>query len=140
MPAIYKGKCSECDYESQGTSGGYRAILMDEPSDSRHVHPTDKRLIILAHPVESLILEEIGIKDSEALLMGRTISVTVHFCNGCGSLTETRELLDNSNGSYGCLTNLFVSITTGVVVGFATNHVAYGMIAGFATVYVIHCS
>jgi len=60
MPLIYEGTCSACDYGSDAHSEGYLGVIVDDPCTSMHAHPDEPRLVILGHPIESMILEDLG--------------------------------------------------------------------------------
>jgi transcription elongation factor Elf1 len=103
MPLIYEGHCSACD-SSELTSDGYTAVYVDEPA-KKFAHPNDPHLVILAHPCESLILEEIGYTYQEAAFGGRLVAVKMVFCRTCGQKFEIRGLTAGlaALGAGGCL-------------------------------------
>jgi hypothetical protein len=135
VPLIFEGCCSACGAVTPRTSGFYRAVYLDEPTTSAHVHPEDPHLVILAHPVESLILQETGCTDLSATLGGRLVSVVVVFCLSCGHLFEIRRLTAGfvTLGVGGCLGALALSVAMGVALSLWIGG-ALGVVAGVAGV------
>lgn len=87
------------------TSGGYDAIIVDDLSAvaRNHTYPdSDERIVILAHPVESLILQKYGLTYTSAVLAGRFLLIGEHFCESCGHLYKSREL-GSCTLVFGCL-------------------------------------
>ena len=132
MPLIYEATCSACDYGSGHLSEGYLAIIVDEPCCSIHAHPDDPRLVILGHPLESTILEELGFTFTSAGLGGRVVYVKNIVCEDCGAMYETCRLDAGSGslGGTGCLVMLALSAAVGAAVGWKCESVPLGFTAG----------
>jgi hypothetical protein len=132
MAVIYEGRCSACD-ASTLTADGYLAVSVDEPA-SAHAHPNDPYLVILAHPCESLILEEIGYTYKAAALGGRLVGVTNVFCRACGQPFEIRHQTAGlaAFGCGGCLAMMAVAAGAGVGVSLLVDD-WIGYVAGWAT-------
>src|SRR5688572_21278386 len=92
MPLIYEATCSVCDYGSRAHSEGYLAVIVDDPCTSVDAHPDNPHLVILAHPLESMILEELGFTFTSAGLGGRLVYVKNVVCKTCGTMYELRRL------------------------------------------------
>jgi hypothetical protein len=131
MPVIYEGRCSACAADTGRTSDGYQAVYVDEPA-AAYAHPDDPHLVILVHPCESLILEEIGETDQAAALGGRLVRVRKVFCKACGRPFEVRRLTAGPTafGCAGCFGVVALAVAAGVVVGWQVGHGFIGYIAG----------
>lgn len=130
MPAIYEGRCSACDAVAARTTNGYMAVYVDEPA-SADAHPDDPHLVILAHPCESLIMQDTGHTYVSATLGGRMVSVAVVFCRSCGRRFEVRRLTAGL-GAFGC-GGCLVVIAGAIAVGIWVAQLAggwYGLAAG----------
>ena len=103
MPIIYETTCSACGYVSPEQSEGYLAVIMDEPSLSMHVHPDDPRIVVLGHPCEDMILEELGYTFETAGRGGRLLYFRNVVCRKCGTMYEIRRLGTASPGCFACL-------------------------------------
>jgi hypothetical protein len=132
MPLIYQGKCSACDYATRAESESYAAVIVDSPSSSMYVHPEIARLVILAHPGESRILEGLGYTLTAAAIGGRLVYVTSVSCDDCGTMYELRRLDANSSavGCTGCLAMLALSGCVGAAVGWMGQSYLLGLLAG----------
>jgi ssDNA-binding Zn-finger/Zn-ribbon topoisomerase 1 len=104
MPLIHQAKCSACDYVRGGTEG-YTAIIVAEPSTHRCVHSEEPLLVVLAHPLESMILDDHGLTFQSAAWSGRKVGVACVICPDCGTNYELRRL--TGAGACGCLTASF---------------------------------
>jgi hypothetical protein len=134
MPEIYQGRCAACEAVTPMTSGFYRAVFLDEPSTSPHAHPDEPRLVILGHPIEDLVLKEVGFTSPSASLGGRLVYVEQLFCRSCGRLFEVRRLtagVVSSLGCGGCLVCLGLCIAAGVAVGLQVGG-SLGFTVGYA--------
>ena len=132
MPLIYQGRCTACGATTP-TLCCYQAVFLDEPSESRHAHPDDRRLVVLPHPVEDLAIEEIGHTFPSASLAGRLVRVEPAFCKSCGRLYEVRRVtagLASSLGCAGCLACLAACGTAGTAVGLSVGGPT-GFVAGY---------
>jgi ribosomal protein S27E len=135
MPVIYKGQCQNCQHESPVTSGGYAAIVLDEPTQHIGSHPDDPRIVILAHPLEMHILKELGFTFSSATLAGRWLNVNECFCKSCGNLYEVRKL--GASGAVGCGPSLIAGSLCGVATGMLMHDALLGVFVGLMTVNVL---
>jgi ribosomal protein L37AE/L43A len=132
MPAIYQGRCTICDAVTPTTSGFYQALFVDEPAGPRHGHPDDPHLVVLAHPIEALILEEFGCTYESASWGGRLVQVHEVFCRSCGQMFEIRRL--NAGMSvFGCLGLSAVAAVTAVGLGIFVGRNWVGYVAGWVT-------
>jgi hypothetical protein len=133
MPLIYETLCSACDYGSDAHSEGYLAVIVDDPCTSMHAHPDEPRLVILGHPLESMILEEFGFTFTSAGLGGRMVYVKNVACKVCGTMYEIRHLGAGSGslGGTGCLVMLGLSGAIGVAVGWNSESIFFGFMAGW---------
>lgn len=122
MPVIYEGRCSACDAVTRRTSDGYQAVYVDEPV-AAYAHPDDPRLAILAHPCETLILNEIGYTHEAAAWSGRLVVVRQVFCKACGRPFEIRRVTAP-------LTALGCSGRLGVVASAAAASMGIGLLLG----------
>src|ERR1044072_275065 len=122
MPPIYQAICSACNHASPVHPAGYLALILDAASPCRHAHPDDRRLIILGHPLESMILEELGFTLESAAISGRLLYIQNVVCLGCGTMYELRRLSANSGamGISGCLSMFGVSVGIGFFIGWQT--------------------
>ena len=134
MPLIYEGRCSACAAVTPITSEGYHAVLVDEPATT-YAHPDDPHLVILAHPCEALILEEIGYTYKAVTLGGRLVAVKNVFCRTCGQPFEIRRLTAGlaAFGCGGCLGVVAGAATAGIGVGILVGGDWVGYVAGGAT-------
>jgi hypothetical protein len=133
MPIIYEARCSACKYASPVHSEGYLAVIVDEPSSSIHVHPDDARIVILGHPLESMILEEQGFTFESAALGGRLLYVQNVVCRGCGSMYEIRRLGATSAvmGLSGCFAILGLAAGVGLFAGWHYESFLIGFVASW---------
>jgi predicted Zn-ribbon and HTH transcriptional regulator len=118
MPVIYQGRCTACDAVTGSTSDGYSAVYVDEPATA-YAHPDDPHLVILAHPGESLILEEVGYTHKAAASGGRLVAVRQVYCKECGRPFEVRRLTAGLTalGCGGCLGVVALAAVAGVGIG-----------------------
>lgn len=132
MPVIYEGQCSACGAKTGMTLDGYQAVYVDRPPTT-HAHPTEPHLVILAHPCESLILEQIGYTHEAAAWGGRLVSVQKVFCKGCGRPFEIRRLTGGLAvfGCGGCLGVIALAVVSGVGIGSLVGHGLFGYILGY---------
>src|SRR5262245_618214 len=103
MPTLYRGICSQCQFETPIMTSHYGAIwigsLVDRPPQSAIVgavilRPSrsqlaaddDPRFLILAHPAERAILDSTGLSWSDVDRKGRFVSVTNVICQQCGTV------------------------------------------------------
>jgi len=133
MPSIYQARCSACDYVSPRHAEGYLAVILDEPSNSLYALREDPRLVILAHPLESMIMEELGFTDWSAGLSGRILRIHNVACRACGTFYELRRLSAGSAalGGRGCLVMLGLAGAIGGYVGWKCESFPIGFIAGW---------
>jgi hypothetical protein len=133
MPVIYGATCSACDYGANAHSEGYLAVIVDEPCTSMHAHSAEPHLVILGHPLESMILEELGFTFTSARLGGRMVYVKNVACKECGTMYEIRRLGAGSAslGGTGCLVMLGLSGAIGVAIGWNSESIFFGFIAGW---------
>ena len=133
MPLIYQATCSACDYCSEAHPQGYLAVIVDDPCTSMHAHPDEPRLVILGHPIESMILEELGFTFNSAGLGSRMVHVKNVACRACGTRYEIRRLGwgSASLGRAGCLVMLGLAGGIGVVVGRNSESIFFGAMAGW---------
>jgi hypothetical protein len=133
MPFIYQATCSACDFGSDAHSEGYLAVIVDDRCISIHAHPDDPRLVILGHPLESMILQELGFTFASAALGGRLVYVTNVVCKACGTMYETRWVGAGSCvlGGTGCLVMLGLAASLGVVIGWSSESVFFGFLGGW---------
>ena len=136
MPAIYRGECGACGHATPQTEEGYAAIIVDEPSDSAHVHPDHDRIVVLAHPSESAILDELGTNHRKATLEGRFLAVGRLFCGECGTLYETRRLRA-AQLTWGCAPPVGAALLAGVAVGLAVGRLSVGVLAGLLVLVLV---
>lgn len=134
MPAIYQGQCFACGYKSPMTSGGHSAIIVDDLSTVA-MHDTypdrdDKRIVILAHPGENLILREYGLTYTSAVLAGRFLLIGEHFCESCGHLYKSREL-GSCSLVFGCLPPALIGLIGAAIIGFQAPSVVDIKLLGF---------
>jgi hypothetical protein len=134
MPLIYEGRCSACNAVTGMTSDGYQAVYVDEPA-TENAHPDDAQLVILAHPCESLILEEIGYTHEAVAWGGRLVAIRQVFCKGCGRPFEVRRLTAGLTtfGCVGCLGMVVLAATAGVGVGLLVGRGWIGYVVGWVT-------
>jgi hypothetical protein len=139
MPTIYEARCSSCDYASSHCPEGYLAVVVDEPSSSMHVHPAHNRIVILGHPLEAMILEELGLSFETAALTGRLLYIHNVVCSACGTMYEIRRIGASSSvwGCSGCFVILGVSACCGVIAGWASESFWLGCLAGWLVFAVI---
>lgn len=132
MAAIYQAACSACDYTSLKQSDGYLAVILDRPSPLTHAHPEDRRVVILAHPVESMILSEMGVSFRTTCHEGRLLYVREVMCRSCGTMYEIRRLGAGGSalGGRGWLSILAIAMLVGALVGQQQNSIIFGLIAG----------
>lgn len=135
MPLIYQATCSACDYGSDAHSEGYLAVIVDDPCISMHAHPDEPRLVILGHPLEAMILEELGFTFASAGLGGRLVYVENVVCKTCGAMYEIRRLGAGSGvlGETGCLVILGLLAAIGTAVGWTCESILLGFLAGLLT-------
>ena len=133
MTLIFEATCSACDYGSDFHSEGYFSVIVDDPSTSVHAHPEEPRLAILAHPLESMILENLGFTFTSAVLGGRMVYVKNVACKACGKMYKIRRLGAGfaSLGGTGCLVMLPLSGAIGVTVGLNSKSIFLGFMAGW---------
>ena len=133
MPLIYEATCSACDYGSGHQSEGYLAVIVDNPCSSPHAHPDDPRLVILGHPLEPMILEELGFTFTSAGFGGRMVYVKNVACKACGTMYEIRHLGAGSAslGGIGCLVMLGMSGAIGAAVGWSRESILLGFVVGW---------
>lgn len=130
MPVIYQGVCSACAYDSGRRSEGYFAVIVDKPCASMWTHSDDPHLVVLAHPAESFILDELGDTLTDVCLSGRMVQVRNVACKNCGTMGEVRRLHAGLSdiGCAGCLAMMCVAALAGVAVGCRS-----GFLAGWCT-------
>ncbi len=133
MASLYKLTCSACNYTSPAQSGHKAAVIVDEPSSSNHVHPDNDRLVILAHPLESLILKELGISWGSTAFGGRGMHIHCVICRECGTIYEIRRLSAGlaALGCSGCFTILGLSVGIGILAGWQLESIWLGVVAGW---------
>jgi len=137
MPIVYQATCSDCGYADPVRSEGYSAVIVDGPSPSPFVHPEEGRLVVLAHPLESMIMEELGLSHQSAALGGRLVRVRPVICPACGTSYELRRLSAGSAalGCSGCLGMLGAGAGIGVLVGWHGHSFSGGLAAGWFSVW-----
>jgi transcription elongation factor Elf1 len=108
-------------------------VILDEPSTSMHAHPDNHRIVILGHPIESMILEELGFTAQSVALGGRLLFVQNVACRACGTMYETRRVGADSAwlGGSGCLVLLLISFAVGIVVARYQESYLLGFVAGW---------
>lgn len=133
MPIIYEARCSACTYASPVHSEGYLAVIVDEPASSVHAHLDDPRIVILGHPLESMILEEQGLAFESAALGGRLLYIQNVVCRACGTLYEIRRVGATSAtmGLAGCFAIIAFSAGAGVLAGLHYQSFVIGFVAGW---------
>ncbi len=135
MPVIFQGQCQTCQYKSPHTSGGYAAVVVDEPVQRPDSHPDDPRIVVLAHPLESQILNDLGYTFSSATLAGRFLIIQEFFCKSCGNLYEVRKL--GTSPVVGCIPSLIGGVLCGIIAGTFTHDLGVGFITGLAVVSIL---
>lgn len=132
MPVIYQATCSACEYKSPLYSEGYLAVILDEPSSSMHAHPDDPRLVILAHPAESSILDELGFDYKSAAIGGRLLYVRNVVCRSCGTMYEVRRIGGGAAaiGGIGCSIIMGLAICASAMIGWQHKSVWVGFLCG----------
>jgi len=133
MPLIYEATCSACNYGSGAHFERYIAVIVDDSCTSTHAHPDEPHLMILGHPLESMILEELGFTFISAGLGGRMVHVKNVACKACGTMYEIRRLGAGSAslGAAGCLVLLGLSGAIGVAVGWYSESIFFAILAGW---------
>jgi hypothetical protein len=143
MALVYEARCSACEYASPVQSEGYLAVIVDKPTSSIFAHPDDRRVVILAHPLESMIMAEQGFTYESAVLGGRLLYIQNVVCSACGTIYEIRRLGATSAvmGLTGCFAILVVSAAVGVwvgwhyesfLIGFVGHSLVLGAVLGLA--------
>lgn len=132
MPSIFQATCSACEYKSPSYSEGYLAVILDEPSSSKHTHQDDRRLVILAHPGEGRILDELGFNYESAALAGRLLYVRKVVCRSCGTSYEIRRIGGGTAalGISGCLAFFGLASSVGTLIGWQGESLWNGFICG----------
>jgi predicted Zn-ribbon and HTH transcriptional regulator len=125
MPMIYEGRCSACEATTPRTSDGYLAVIVDHaPQDYRH--PETLNMAILAHPLETLILEELGFTYRSATRAGRLVSVDSVLCRDCGRPFEIRKLTAGLIPAIGCLPVIILASIAGIIAAVQLNSLFWG--------------
>jgi hypothetical protein len=137
MPVVYPVACSNCRYVSPISSEGYIAVIVDELSSSEFVHPEESCLIILAHPLESLIMEELGFSYEAAARGGRLLRVQHVICRVCGTSYEIRRLWAGATACTTCLALLLVSVGLAVLAYWQTQSPLVSFLTGWLGVWVL---
>jgi hypothetical protein len=127
MPPIYRGKCSNCGYESPPTGNGLQGIILDQPIQTPHAHPENNRIVFLGHPLETSIMKDLGYTYSSAIREGRLLIIEHLFCTSCGNIYESRRL-HGYVGRAKSLTLLFLPIAVGVFVGYVESSFVLGLV------------
>ncbi|MCE9532398.1 MAG: hypothetical protein K8T89_14950 [Planctomycetes bacterium] len=105
-------------------------MIVDEPSQSSHADPDDRRIVILEHPLETAILKELGVTEWSAGIGGRMLYIRQVVCRACGTLYKVRRL-SATTGSTGCLVILCLSAGIGAYVGWQRNSFPLAFLAGW---------
>lgn len=136
MPPIYRSTCSACDHVSPVYSHGYLAVVVDHPFPLIYAHPDDPRLAILAHPVEAVIMEKLGVTFSSAELAGRLVDITNVSCGDCGTMYEIRRVGAGraAFAGTGCFLILALAAGIGAAVGRHFESFLVGLLAGYFSI------
>lgn len=150
MPELYRGVCSHCDYRTAIMTGGYGAVLVDQPpdefqsevagaclfSDARGemAEAADPRFVALAHPLESTILADTGYTWRDLFWQGRYVSVTNVVCRHCGRTFQKRQLA--APADTGCTTAILIGVTVGIAAGVITR----SFVVAFASCFAATCA
>jgi hypothetical protein len=152
LPTIYQARCDRCTYTSDVFSAEYGAVFVDQTpvggsasvvagaalhgvaGNAGIAEQSDRRLVVLAHPIENHILAETGYTWSGLAWAGRYVRLRRVVCQDCGTLFEVRRLTfpPALGCQTGCASGLLVGVAVGVWersfwVGFGT---AYGVVLG----------
>jgi hypothetical protein len=109
---------------------GYGAVLVDRPVESMQTEiaaacifsdsagklaeAADPRFVVLAHPLENLILADTGYTWNDLFWQGRYVSVSNVVCRHCGHLFQHRRL---DAGQPGCSAALALGLASGADAG-----------------------
>lgn len=134
MAAILQGKCKDCGYETPCFVGETGAIVLDEGQRAPYYccdrQSKSQRIVVLTHPLEQSIEEEVGITYQEAQRDGRYIRICQQCCGSCGHFYESR-LLGFPQFALGCWPPIAVAALTGVALWTESRAVWSGAIAVF---------
>lgn len=130
MAAILQGKCKDCGYKTPWFVGETGAIVLDEGDRAPYYchDPKSPRIVVLTHPLEQSIEEDVGITYKEAQRAGRYIRICRQCCGSCGHFYESR-VLGFPQFALGCWPPIAVAVSTGVAVWAATRSVRITAIA-----------
>jgi predicted Zn-ribbon and HTH transcriptional regulator len=129
MAAIHQAMCAECGYESSHFEDCGLAVILDDHSPSYFADPENRQIVVLGHPLEDSILQEIGFTYQSASLQGRMMKVTPVVCQDCGTIYQIRRVFsgDNAIGLSGCLWVLVISAIIGITVGWMRQSILLGL-------------
>ncbi len=152
LPTIFQAQCDHCSFVSDVFPAEYGAIYLDEPQPAgentlvagiaffegakgKVAIQGDRRLVVLAHPIEDAILAETGLTWESLVWAGRYVRIRRVVCKSCGTLFEIHRLA--CPPGLGCMVGSFVGLPVGVAFGLWERSfcfgfwVAYGIAFGF---------
>jgi hypothetical protein len=131
VPTILRGICKRCGHETASCTPGYSAVLVDDlygpqetggqptvlPYAGAGMPGTGVRLVILAHPGESWILQSTGYTFSDLLWQGRYAWATEVVCRRCGNVFPRWRL--KAPPGIGCLWPVVAALCGAAAVALA---------------------
>lgn len=136
MAVIYEARCSACNYSPMRMDDGYLALIVGDPGNSSFAHPEDSRLVIVAHPVEHMVLDQFGESYRSAGLGGRLLEIQNVICANCGTFYELRRLTADFK-TLGCQPLLFplaVACVLGGLVAWRADSICLGFFVGWLSI------
>ena len=152
MPPVYQASCFNCKYQSTVFPAGYGAVLVDEPlagapksflagmvgfgdKQPEMSVSTTPNLVVLAHPIESAILESTGHTWKSLMLEGRHVTVQLLVCADCGALYERKKL--TAPFAIGCLPTIAVGVVSGFTLWLYLSSIIIGIFVGYMTIFMV---
>jgi hypothetical protein len=150
MGTLYQAHCARCSYKSPVFPGGYTAVFVDDPVPNHDnalvagavlfganfdcetfAEEPHSNLVVLAHPSESYILEELGHTDRSLFWEGRYISASYVACGNCGNCYAVKRL--SSPSALGCLPAIVIGLASGIAVGIWRHDFCFGLALAWTT-------
>jgi len=151
LPGIFRGRCKDCGYESDGFADVGLAVLLgrDHPALRFPEHEylvsdavgelgevENVCLLVLPHPGEARTLERVGMTLEDASRQGRMVRLRTVVCRGCVTVYRRRRLFA-AMGSTGCAIGMAVCLGSAVGAGVWRGSFEVGVLASCVAMMVV---